>query len=1143
LLREELIGPSTLGAHINEDTEIAFATWKDAQGPWRRKDSDEEILSNDPPSVRYGVGVLYPLSVDLLDEFNSKPDDNYNNELKVDDERPLITEDAVKDIDEIAKRLDSAGENENDDFDLSSTNTRRPSSMAISFLAEIPDGASVVVEFTGGRYFGKEVRIAGKKRKWWLRHPISLTATCMADNLCRLPAVKCAPDSSTSTGLEGLPLNVEVYSRPFDGFARLRLLTVCVVNRSENTNVDEFSIFQSSFNVKVLSAEGRNSHILPYPKVENAALDDEEQQLEMLYRNYETYAVGHGCAADWDEPEDNRVSVVHAQPMPFFEAPSVTPDRVLADGTPLDVSMKALAELEHGQFGYSQLDALITRYEEWINDSESRIELLPLRYHAAAHRNLSHCKHCAGRMREGVEYIKANPRARRAFRLANLAILMQQLQSKKPLRQVSLSKSVQIGFSVPYSEPDIFSAPPGQGKWRAFQIAFLLMNLRSVADPNDPSRDIVELIWFPTGGGKTEAYLGLTAYATFLRRLVNPEDVGVNVLMRYTLRLLTAQQFQRAASLICVMEAIRQKNPDLGHENFSIGIWLGSSTTPNKRADAVAALRKMIKDPDEENSFLLSRCPWCGAEMGPCKVKGGNSKKGLVIGYELVRNTVAFKCPDKLCRFHGHLPVYVIDEDIYEVRPSLVIGTVDKFAMLAWRPEARAIFGLAPGGERVASPPGLIIQDELHLISGPLGSIVGLYEMLIENLCTDFRPDTPVIPKLVCSTATIRRFAEQVRALYARDKAALFPPSGLDISDSFFARYALSPDGSTLPGRVYIGIHAPGHGSMQTTQVRAFSSLLQATVAMSPEDRDPWWSLLVFFNSLRELGTTLSLFQSDIPSYLRVIQQREARDYAQMRRLGRILELTGRIRSDRIADAIADLEVSCTTDGLRPVDVCLASNVIEVGIDIDRLSLMAVFGQPKTTSQYIQVTGRVGRKWHERPGLIITLYSPSKPRDRSHFEKFRSYHERLYAQVEPTSVTPFSPPAVDRVLHAVLAAYARQLGDEKLAQRPNPYPEKLVRQFYKLVEERVNVVDPAERDNTLKVLDKRLREWQDWESITWQGSWQQEDVPMLREPGSYVTMRDARLSWPTPMSMRNVDAECQAEITLLYLLERGMIHA
>jgi len=676
---------------------------------------------------------------------------------------------------------------------------------------------------------------------------------------------------------------------------------------------------------------------------------------------------------------------------------------------------------------------------------------------------------------------------------------------------------------------------PDRGSWRPFQIAFVLTALESTAAKDSDERQTVELIFFPTGGGKTEAYLCLAAFSMFYRRLKEPSDTGVDVLMRYTLRLLTAQQFQRAGALICAMEHLRATEPGLGDDRFTIGIWVGGAVTPNDRADARRSRRKLeAGDSGAENKFVVLRCPWCAAQMGEIKSTGRARRNApKTAGYVERDRTVALCCPDQACEFADALPILVVDEDIYDNPPTLVIGTVDKFAMLAWRPAARSLFGLGAAGQRVLSPPNLIIQDELHLISGPLGSILGLYETLVDELCTDRRG--PVAKsKIVSSTATIRRSEQQIQDLYARTDAVLFPARGLDASDSFFARYARDGGGNLRPGRLYVGVHGSGLGSVQTAQVRSFASLLQAPMPLDASDRDPWWSLVVFFNSLRELGTSLSLLQSDIPDYLKVLRNRLGLPPEEIRRLWNILELTGRLRNDEIPRAMDALEVPTTGSG-RAVDICLASNIVEVGVDIDRLSLICVVGQPKTTSQYIQVTGRIGRRWWERPGLVATIYSPSKPRDRSHFEKFRSYHERLYAQVEPTSVTPFSPPVLDRALHAVLIAYVRQFGEQDLL--PRPVPEELIDAAGELLEARVAVIDPAELDNLQAVFAKRYEQWKRWGRIHWTGQGADGDIPLMRAAGGYASSTAARLSWPVPTSLRNVDAECRAEITAHYLLE------
>jgi hypothetical protein len=1130
-LREELVGPSPQGEAIKCQGEIKFSSNEQFYRCWKQENG-EEILQRDPPIVRYGVGVLYPFGVSQNDD--TSKDDNLQEVIDEQTSEELIDEKVIENLEKIKEDIANSKETELDDFDLSSANAYKPSSMGVSFLGEFPDNSKLVVTVSGGYYHQKKLTVTGNQRTWWLRKPFEFTVEFSGDYL--------KEKSGTLTQLntiDGINLSVEIFSRPdTQNRENTRLLTVCLVNRTQGDS-QEKSIFQTRFEVTII-IPNKESCILPYSgqNISFDRQDEEEQSLALLYRDLKTYAVGHGCAANWDEKAINdRVKTVIADCFPLFETPSITPDIKREDGTAIEVSMATLAGLIKGEDGFSALEEVVKLYQQWIETKRAEINNLKPEYHEAATRHLDECERASQRMKQGLTYLQNNHQAKLAFQLANHAILLQQISSSQTVRNVSFDdKAKRFNFAQPYQKPNPNNLAKGRGKWRAFQIAFLLMSLESTAEGNIPERETVELIWFPTGGGKTEAYLGLSAFALFMRRLKNPNDLGTHILMRYTLRLLTAQQFQRASALICAMEYLRrQDEKKLGKVPFSIGIWLGSSTTPNTRQSAIQQLNQLNRNSSAENPFIISQCPWCNAQMG----RWYQGKKPAVLGYQQSAGTVIFKCSDNACEFHQKLPIYVIDEDIYQDRPSLVIGTVDKFAQLAWKPEARALFGINQDGSREYSPPGLIIQDELHLISGPLGSMVGLYETVIEELCTDRRNQKIILPKIVCSTATIRRYKHQIKALYGRDDVVLFPPPGLDISDSFFSRYAKKEDGTLERGRIYLGINAVGLGSLLSAQVRTSASILQAPVTFNIDERDPWWTLLMFFNNLKDLGYSLSLFQSDIPEYLKVIKNRLRLDWQQLRRLWNILELTGRIRSDQVPQAIAKLEIK--TDNPKnqyPIDICLASNIIEVGVDIDRLSLMSVISQPKTTSQYIQVTGRVGRRWWERPGLILMLYSPTKPRDRSHFEKFRSYHEKLYAQVEPTSVTPFSPPVLDRALHAIMAAYVRQLGDEKIVQSPDPYPDNLIENLREILIPRITAIDPDELDNFQKVFNQRAKQWQNWQRTHWElKTANNNDIPLIRAAGSYATREQARLSWETPTSMRNVDAECQAEITHLYLLE------
>jgi hypothetical protein len=527
--------------------------------------------------------------------------------------------------------------------------------------------------------------------------------------------------------------------------------------------------------------------------------------------------------------------------------------------------------------------------------------------------------------------------------------------------------------------------------------------------------------------------------------------------------------------------------------------------------------------------------------MGPVEL--GEVKR--VVGYEETPppgKTVIFRCPDRECPFHegDGLPLCVIDEDIYEAPPTLLLGTVDKFAMLPWRPEARPLFGQREGGTRVA-PPDLIIQDERYLISGPLGSMVGHYETIIQALCTADHGSGPVRPKIIASTATICRAADQCHALYncGPGNVFLFPPQCLQAGDSFFAREGRSGDDEPpQPGRWYVGVHASALPSHVTAQVRVLAALLQAVPSASadPAERDPYWTLIGYFNSLRELSHAATLIRADIRERLNAmwdrkgIQKQPAHD--PRRFIDHPLELTSRMASTEIPRSLQKLFRRYDPAGdEKAVDICMATNMISVGVDVPRLGLMVVVGQPKTTSEYIQATSRVGRD-ARGPGLVVTVFNPAKPRDRSHYEHFRSYHAAIYRWVEPTSVTPFAAPVRDRALHALLVTLVRYWGTEDNRIRPQPYPDPdLLRRIRTLIQERVSKVDADEEARTLNRLDYLLRRWReilpsrygDFGPVA-------VETPLLFPAGSEPNPGWGGAAWATPTSMRNVDASCEADI-------------
>lgn len=1190
-LRAEVIGPDPSG-EATTIVESSSFTWENFRKPKRQPDG-EEILWQDAPMKRYGAGVLFPNGVTEIRQFAEEAITEADRALEVDSSPVAPTdEQAERRIQEAAANAGGGlDDSENDDVTLA--NSYRPSAMGLSFLADLS------VELTGirieigsfdragsgaavpmGTYRPVKVNVGDGKapnRLVWLRRPLLVEGGLPIIEISSEQLLGARAPIREWVKLCEQKLEVVIVSREVRGRndSGRRLITVCLVNKQirDEGRIDERCYFQSG--IRVL---GRSSDrwIVPYPEVVPVERKpgDEEEVLRLLYRDRATFGIGHGCSADWEGGRPRLVGSIWTNCLPTCETESMSADLQDSEGTPLRVGMRKLAGLDPNDIGMNDLKRLVVGYETWIASLETSIEnrdppvapsLVP-----TARILIDKCKAWLLRIEDGLNLLADQSvdgeHARKAFRLANHAMLISRLRGGDAVR-TPVWENGQLRWSKPISDPDPSVAHVTQGFWRGFQIAFFLASIRGIVEPDHDDRTVVDLIWFPTGGGKTEAYLGLTAFTIFYNRLAGRRSSGADVLMRYTLRLLTAQQFQRAALLFCAMEHLRRKDDQLcAGEPFRLGMWVGGATTPNTRADARHALTQLQKNPDSENPFVLLKCPWCNAQFGPSEERAGSGRGGRgrarggisVYGYHRALpnggggQTVIYRCEDTTCEFGADparpgnpaLPIVVIDEDIFESPPNLIIGTVDKFAMLAWKPETRSIFGIGADGNHSGIPPTLIIQDELHLISGPLGSMVGAYETVIEELCTADIRGRYYVPKIVASTATISRAENQVRSLYAREQVMLFPPSGLEAGDSFFAVEARDSTGNLKPGRLYAGVLAPGHGSLQTTEARVFATLLQYPAVMEVEngdesERDPWWTLLLFFNSLRELGGAATLLVADARDYLRVILDRHGYPYSSIRKLISWEELTSRIRSDKIPEVIQKLERNYPSAGRGDVlEACLASNIIEVGVDIQRLALMAIVGQPKTTSQYIQVSSRVGRT-ESCPGLAVIAYSQSKPRDRSHYERFRSYHHRLYAQVEPTSVTPFSPPAVDRALHGIIVAACRQLSPLTDAQNPRPFPLRsgsaLRKRIEEMIDRRTAIVDSSESGNVRQRMLERLAEWEAWSPARYGGFGAPlPDAPLIHPAGSTQPVEWRGHSWPTLSSLRNVDASCEAEVTSHY---------
>lgn len=1081
----------------------------------------EEVLQREFPARRYAAGMLYPIDAtvgevlinDIL--LTEEKEDTSSSSHKIEAEKYQDAEP----IEDIAVLNDE----------------RLPSSMGLTSNIS-KNTQTIKITISGGQYRPKFVNIEGKgQKKWWLRQSLTGELELPIKELSRVRNSKhlISLKNNLDESVAEISLECLIQCREIKNSY---LTTITLTNRSLSKNqkaslADELIFFQAKLTVET----DEKGEFLNYPKhyERNLPMTEDEANDELLYRNKINYAFGHACSTSWNESE--KVRKISTTFLPTYETSSMTPDvEVNRNGTIEKVSIKMIDIINcNNQSELTQLmKPLLDAYNEWISKQENEVPFLAGNLKVAAKRNMKLCRDSLKRMEYGLQHLE-EPLAFKAFILANKSILLQQVNGKTT-RTPSINK-LKISFDIPYENVVVSMDKLNNlnNSWRAFQIAFFLMSIESLKNEESIDREIVDLIWFPTGGGKTEAYFGVAAFQMLYRRLKNKEDAGVDILMRYTLRLLTADQFQRSSRLICALEVVRQQNEDiLGTIPYSIGMWVGGGTSPNTFKQAIDTYNSLKRG--SADAFVVNKCPWCGCKLG----KTGKGNESAVLGYKAEKKQFITHCLDRKCTFFKEIPVYFVDEAIYMKRPTFLIGTVDKFVQLTWKPEASSLFGIDANGNQVVNPPSLIIQDELHLISGPLGTLAGLYEVLIEELCTKKVRGKRIKPKIISATATIKEFENQARSLFGRSKANLFPSPGLDIDDSFFAKVATDSKGKSLPGRKYVGVYTSSVGVLQA-QVKVYSGLLQEGYHLPAKERDPYWTLLAFYNSLRELGNGLNICSMDVLTYMKGIRNREG--YLKNRFIKNPLELTSRMQNNEVIDTIDKLKVELDTKNEKKVlDVCLASNIIEVGVDIDRLSMMAVVGQPKTTAQYIQVTGRVGRRWQERPGVIFTIYSNRNSRDKSHFEHFIEYHQRLYAQVESTSITPFSDASLERGLNATLIAFLRQGFSKKMALEPDAEEYQRIRKtamfgsFIKTLAKRVQLVDMEQYDSFKKYLgefDSLLKSglYHAWEAG--------DDTPqgMMYRSGDPIANKIYPDAIATLNSLRSVDASSLGRITSLMI--------
>lgn len=1037
--------------------------------------SPEEEIAERNVHDRYLVGILAPHEGVEVAAIPAKPA-----QAEPDEEEE---EDAPSIPDELAEAGDDTADDGKTDQDVPVAQAHYPSSIGMTFCVDL--SAKVIkIEATWGQYLRVE-KEQGSKARVWRRKP-------------RGGSFEIPLKAGTVKPRE---LDPEVDGVFVQGVIRKRdrhfIITLFLVNGQElGKPKDQSFLFQPELKVTAPDGSAIFCKRLERRHSSDPATKLDDERMAMLYRHHVEFAVGHGVSvhSELAKGSTDQAVMVQTKVVPTYEVPKTTPpsakdaaiDAAFEKLGGVVLDMKELADTQATNVG-AKLGALVTAYDEWIEAKAAAAEAGTDglgEFKEAAQKTIEHCRNTLKRIDEGLKLVETDPQALEAFRFMNRAMWLQRTHS---LYSERIRRSEKTDFD---RDIDV----PANRTWYPFQIAFILLNLPGITKLDHPERSesqeaVADLLFFPTGGGKTEAYLGLSAYTMGLRRLQGTVagregENGIAVLMRYTLRLLTIQQFQRATALLCACESIRRKALEQGDNRwgktpFRIGLWVGRKTTPNWTDDAAEAI-KQIRGNQYGQSYAglgspyqLTTCPWCGSQIEAGRhldTKPYKQGPGRTFTY----------CGDQTgqCMFSKRLapdeglPVVVVDEEIYRRLPTMLIATVDKFAQMPWKGEVQMLFGtvngfctrhgfrspeiedasMHPAGklglpsartldQSPLRPPDLVIQDELHLISGPLGTLVGLYETAIDKLCTWEVDGKRVRPKVIASTATIKNADAQVHALFLR-RVSVFPPNGLNVSDNFFSLQREPSEGH--PGRRYIGICAAGR-RLKASLISVYAAFLTAAQALYEQYGvavDPWMTLVGYFNSMRELGGMRRLADDDVQGRCRRMDRRGlAKRYF---RTDYLEELTSRMRSEQIPQTLDRLEAVFDPALMekrkemvkgkqykdapkRPLDVLLATNMISVGVDVKRLGLMVVGGQPKSTAEYIQATSRVGRN---KPGIVLTVFNWARPRDLSHYETFEHYHACFYKHVESLSVTPFAPGALSRGLAGLLVSLVRLRGTE-----------------------------------------------------------------------------------------------------------------
>jgi hypothetical protein len=620
-----------------------------------------------------------------------------------------------------------------------------------------------------------------------------------------------------------------------------------------------------------------------------------------------------------------------------------------------------------------------------------------------------------------------------------------------------------------------------QGKsfsgWHLFQLGFILTQIRAIYERHAPrseqrqSTNIVDVLWFSTGGGKTEAYLGIITLGMFYARL-NGKLYGTTAWMRFPLRMLSAQQFQRLSFVVAQAEMLRVAESIPGHP-FTIGYYTGTGSPGRIGRSDGSASDVFLGDATEEQIKqyqFITDCPYCGIKGSVHVV----SDLGKVRIKHCCRHPECWTNTSSGAGEHGEgiageVGIYVSDEECYRYLPSVLVGTVDKLAVIAHNerfagylgafryfcPEhgftatsqckhqriRKAIQGSgyesADCGNNTRTSkirtlllprmedPGFsfLIQDELHLLKESLGNFDAHYETLLQALQVGHGGQQA---KVLAATATIKDFENHIHHLYMRP-ARRFPAPGAIRGESFYARISRDNKGC-LVRRWFAGI-------LPLNFYRDGTDRAATEVASRYLDQIDEWLHRLHSNDLSvmaEIGIEpqrAPLVRDYLGKYLNtdLIYANQKRQTTSIRdHLENINQRGGQARTaqlldgqtslDDILNAIHHVETKSPDDPMRHL---VATSVVSHGVDIAELNFMVLDGWPRSTAEYIQSSARAGRI---HPGIVMSILSPGKLFETGVFLNFGDYHFFLDKLVDSVPINRFAPNVMQRTLPGVFSA-------------------------------------------------------------------------------------------------------------------------